>query len=165
MLEELSGGALRPQGIDKVRYSHTDMIDFIIANPGVTQNLVAARYGYTAAWVSQVMSSDAWQAAMAQRREEIVDPVLTATVEERFRGITMLSLERLKEKLSAPVVSDQVVLRAAELGAKAMGLGGNAPPPAQVPEGDRLERLAKRLIDLQAGIRLPETFIQDADPA
>ncbi|MEG7795892.1 hypothetical protein, partial [Listeria monocytogenes] len=74
----------------KIRYSHTDMIDFIIANPGITQNDIAARYGYSVGWVSNVMASDAWQSAMAARRSEICDPVLVATVEERFKGITLL---------------------------------------------------------------------------
>ena len=51
--------------LDKIRYTHTDMIDHIIANPWVSQNDLAARYGYTPAWVSNIMASDAWQAAMA----------------------------------------------------------------------------------------------------
>ena len=55
------------------------------------------------------MASDAWQSAMAARREEIVDPVLKMNLEERFRAVTTRSLERLMEKLDAPVVSDQVV--------------------------------------------------------
>ena len=117
-------------GLAKVRYTHADMIDFIIANPSVSQNSLAARYGYTAGWISNVMASDAWQSAMAARRDEIVDPALKATLEERFRGVTIQSLKRLMEKLEAPQVSDQVVLRAVELGAKAMGVGGNAPPAA-----------------------------------
>jgi hypothetical protein len=137
----------------KLRYSHTDMIDFIIANPSVSQGQLAARYGYTPAWVSNVMASDAWQSAMAARRDEIVDPVMKATMQERFAAMTIQSLARLQEKLDAPQVSDQVVLRAVELGARAMGIGGNAAPKVQVEEGDRLERLANRLIELQATAR------------
>lgn len=135
----------------KIRYSHTDMIDFIIANPGISQGALAARYGYTQGWISNVMASDAWQSAMAARREEIVDPALKLTVDERFRGLTVRSLERLMEKLDAPVVSDQVVLRAVELGAKAMGVGGNAAPAA--PAQDHLANLANRLLDLQSKVR------------
>lgn len=138
--------------VAKIRYSHTDMIDFIIANPGITQNDIAARYGYSVGWVSTVMASDAWQSAMAARRSEICDPVLVATVEERFKGITLLSLERLKQKLEAPQVSDNVVLRAVELGAKALAVGGNAAPV--IPQGDHLAQLANRLIDLQSRVRL-----------
>lgn len=137
--------------VAKVNYSHTDMIDFIIANPRVTQNDLAARYGYSVGWVSNVMVSDAWQSAMAARRAEICDPVLVATVEERFKGITLMSLERLKQKLEAPAVSDNVVLRALELGAKAIGVGGNAPPVVQ--SQDHLALLANRLIELQSRVR------------
>lgn len=138
--------------VAKINYSHADMIDFIIANPGITQNHLAARYGYSIGWVSNVMASDAWQSAMAARRSEICDPVLVASVEERFKGITLLSLERLKQKLEAPQVSDQVVLKAVELGAKAIGVGGNA--PAVAPAGDHLAQLANRLIELQSKVRV-----------
>lgn len=148
---EMMGGPDPAQAVAKMRYSHTDMIDFIIANPGISQNALAARYGYTAAWVSRVMSSDAWIAAMAARRSEMVDPGLAATIDERFRALANRSLDRLMEKLDAPQVSDNVVIRAVELGAKAVGVGGNAPPPA--PNQDHLANLANRLIDLQSRVR------------
>ena len=144
------------QAVAKMRYTHTDLIDFIIANPGVSQGQLAIRYGYTQSWVSLVMSSDAFKSAMAQRRTEIVDPTLLVSVNERFEAMTTKSLERLMEKLEAPVVSDNVVLKAVELGAKAMGVGGNAVPVA--PQGDRLEVLAQRLISLQSNVRKGMTY-------
>jgi len=149
MLEEL--GDTRGNAVAKVRYTHTDMIDFIIANPGISQNALAARYGYSVGWVSRVMSSDAWVSAMAARRTELIDPGLAATIDERFRALANRSLDRLMEKLDAPVVSDNVVLRAVELGAKAIGVGGNAPPPAT--SADHLAHLAERLISLQTTVR------------
>lgn len=165
MLEELETAPARHAptmgNLAKLRYSHLDAIDFIIANPGVTQNDLAKRYGYSPGWFSNVMASDAWQTQMAARRTEICDPVLVATVEERFRGVTILSLERLHEKLAAPQVSDNVVLRAVELGAKAMGVGGNAPPPP--PNQDHLAQLANRLIDLQSKIRQSEGITINAE--
>lgn len=148
---EMLGELGEKEAIAKVRYTHTDMIDFIIANPGVSQNELAARYGYTPGWTSRVMSSDAFQSAMAARREELIDPGLAATIDERFRALTNRSLDRLMEKLDAPQVSDQVVLRAVELGAKAMGVGGNAAPVA--PPQDHLAILANRLIALQSQVR------------
>jgi hypothetical protein len=151
----------------KIRYTHQDMIDFIIANPGISQGQVALRYGYTQGWISNVMASDAWQSAMAARRDEIIDPALKASMEERFRGMTILSLKRLQDKLEAPQVSDQVVLRAVELGAKALGIGGNAAPRESAPDADRLEKLASRLIELQSSVRKGTTYenIEDAEAA
>lgn len=135
----------------KVRYTHDAMIDLIIQNPWISQNEIAATFGYTPGWISNVFASDAFQARLALRRDEIVDPAIKATVEERFRALVLRSLEVLQEKLNKPQVSDQVALRAAELGAKALGIGGNAAPPA--PPSDRLEKLAERLLVLQGGVR------------
>ena len=153
--QESLGGEERaePQerGIAKVRYSHDGMIDMIVQNPWISQNDLAHQFGYTAAWVSTIMQSDAFQARMAARREEIVDPMLKVTLEERFKAMVTRSLEVLQQKLSAPAacVPDDLVLKAVGLGAKALGLGGNAPPPVVAPVADRLEILAHRLIELQ----------------
>ncbi len=139
------------KAIAKVRYSHDAMIDMIVANPWVSQNHLAQVFGYTPAWVSLVMSSDAFKERLAARKAELVDPALVASIEERFRAMVTRSLEVLQEKLSAPasVVPDNLALRAVELGAKALGLGGNAPPPpVQVPS-DHLDKLAQRLVALQ----------------
>lgn len=139
--------------LQKVSYTHTDMIDYIIAHPGCNNNQLAIRYGYSPSWISSVMASDAWKAAMAARREELVDPVLLMSLNERFEGMTRRSLERLQEKLDAPNVSDQVVLKAVELGAKAMGIGGNAAAAPQAPAGDHLAQLAERMLALQSKVR------------
>lgn len=148
--------------ICKVSYTHQDMIDFIIANPQVSQGALAARYGYSQSWICQVMQSDAWQSLAAKRRAELVDPALLSTIDERFRALTVRSLERLMEKLDAPQVSDNVVLKAVELGAKAMGVGGNAPPTA--PPQDHLARLANRLLDLQSNVRQGVTYEAEVVP-
>jgi hypothetical protein len=116
-------GAIRPT---KLRYTHEAVIDQILANPGVTQNQLAAMFGYTPGWLSTVMGSDAFKAKLAERREEMVDPVLRMTLEERMRGMVEKSLEVLSEKLSQPAlqVPDNLALRAMELGAKGLGFGG-----------------------------------------
>jgi hypothetical protein len=133
------------------------MIDTLISQPWVSQNDLALRYGYTPGWVSTVMASDAFQAALAARREEVVNPAMKASLEERFRAVTVQSLTRLAEELDKPVCSPTVMLRAAELGAKSLGLGGHAPPPP-APMGDSLARLADRLIALQSNVRQGTTY-------
>jgi len=132
----------------KVRYSHADMVDFIIANPGVSQASLALRYGYTQGWVSQILASDALQELIAARRKELVDPVIAASLEERFRGLALRSIEVLMSKLEQPVIEASVAVRCAELGAKALGLGGHAPPKPAEPSEGTLDRLAQRLTQL-----------------
>lgn len=113
------------KAIRKVRYTHDAMIDEIIRNPAVSQNGLAAIFGFTPAWVSLVISSDAFQARLAARKAELVDPTIALSIKERFQGLVTKSLEVLQEKLAQPAASipDNLLLRAAELGAKSLGFG------------------------------------------
>lgn len=139
--------------IQKVRYTHEAMIDMIVAEPGVSQNELAMRFGYTPAWISTVMASDAFKERLAARRTELVDPAIVATVEERFEAVTKRSLEVLQEKLAMPAASvpDQLALQAAALGARGLGKGGFGSSSSQVnvqvnvDAKERLARVAERI--------------------
>jgi hypothetical protein len=146
LLSEATGStAVVRTGPKKVNYSHMGMVDLIIANPGISQNAIAAHFGYSASWVSQVLSSDAVQDLLASRTAEIVDPALRLTVEENFKAIVRRSQEILLEKLHAPVISDNLVLRAAELGSRALGLGAREQPGSTLNVNLHLEDLGGRL--------------------
>ena len=137
----------------RIRYTHEGLIDMIIAEPWISQNELAMRFGYTAPWISTVMTSDAFLAKLEERKAEVVDPVLKMGLDERFKAVTTRSLEVLMEKLSEPAscVPDNLALRAAELGAKSLGLGQQREAPVAVAP-DHLDRLADRLIALQRGL-------------
>lgn len=119
------------QAIQKVRYSHDGMIELIIKNPWISQNELAAHFGYTAGWVSQVIASDAFQEKMAERKKELVDPAILATIEERFKALVVQSFEILKRKLeNSP--SDDLALGVMNGAAKALGYGARPAATTQV---------------------------------
>lgn len=100
--------------LKKTRYTHDAMIDQIISNPGVSEIELGELFGYSKQWVSRLMCSDAFQARLALRKEEIVDPKLTASVEERIRGAAMTSLKIIQDNLEAnPTFSN--AMKVAEL--------------------------------------------------
>jgi predicted transcriptional regulator len=136
----------------RIRYNHQALADMLISNPGISQREVAARMGYTEAWVSTIITSDAFQAYLASRREEMVDPEVRLSLRERVTALTTKSMQILQEKLSKPAenVSDILALRAFELGQKALGMGGNAPPPPPDPT-EYLPKLARQLSRLNGG--------------
>lgn len=160
-LEELvAGNGAEPRkppahlngAIAKLRYTHESMIDQIIAQPVISQNELAALFGYTPSWISQIIASDAFQARLAERSRDLIDPTLRATVEERFRGLVLRSLEILQEKLNKPShqVSDQLALRTFELSSRAAGYGARQ-EQAPTPAGDvhiHLEQLGDGLVQL-----------------
>lgn len=157
LLKELNGGPHVKDTSDRgatmgrlkrCSYTHDALIDLIIEQPELDQNQLASHFGYTPGWISNILAADAFQARLALRREQVIDPDIKASIEERFRALAIQSLAVLQRKLTQPAVSDTVALRCAELGAKALGVGGHAVPPA--PPEDRLQRLAERLVALGA---------------
>lgn len=136
-------------GITRVRYSHADCIDRMIASPSITQLELAMLYDVTPTWMSIVTNCDAFKVAMAERKAELIDPLLLATLNEKYGALAAKSVEVLLDKLNQPAdkISDKLALEAAALGAKAMGLG-EAKSPAGPSATDHLANLAHRLIDL-----------------
>lgn len=108
--------------IVRVNYSHDAMIDLIISTPGITHNALAAHFGYTPAWVSRVVNSDAFQARLAERKTELVDPALVASIEEKIRAAADKSLDVVLEKLHLVPTLDQALNVAKEM-TKALGFG------------------------------------------
>jgi hypothetical protein len=169
-LGDAAGGGMPPIGpvsgdrLQKVRYTHEAMIDLILANPGIHQNQLANYFGYSAPWISTVMQTDAFRAKMAERSAEIIDPVLRATIRERFEALVIRSVEVLQEKLSRPasMIPDNLALRAMELGAKSLGFGQAFVPIAPVVPPGHLNALAERLVALQSNIRRGTVDAQDA---
>lgn len=117
---ESAAGALQ-----RVRYTHDAMIDLLIANPAISQNEIAKHFNYSVPWVSRVFCSDAFQARLAARREELVNPVLAQGVEDRIKGLAMQSLEVLENKLAA-TQSPDLALKIFELSTKAAGYGARS---------------------------------------
>ena len=106
----------------KTRYSHEAMADLILANPAVSQNEIAAYFGYSPGWVSTIITSDAFQAFLAERKEKIIDPVLRGAIEESFRGLVLRSIDILRRKMDADV-DGNFALEVMKHSSKALGYG------------------------------------------
>lgn len=122
MSTQLEGTESAANAIQRVKYSHDGMIDLLIANPAISQGQIAAHFGYTQPWVSRVMNSDAFLARLAERKGDIVDPTITATIEEKFKALAAKSLDVVLEKLTVTQSAD-TALKALEITSRALGYG------------------------------------------
>lgn len=122
MSAPLQGTASAALAIDRVKYTHDAMIDLIIANPKIKQAEIAAHFGYTQAWVSRIFNSDAFQARLAVRKEDLVDPTILLTIDEKLKAIANKSLDILQEKLEVSN-NPEFAKATAELSIKALGYG------------------------------------------
>lgn len=118
----LQGTQSAALAIDRVKYSHDAMIDMLIVNPGIAQGDLARHFGYTQPWVSRIMNSDAFLARLAQRKADIVDPGIAATVDEKLRAVASKSLDVVLQKLELTPTFEQA-LAAGEMAGKALGYG------------------------------------------
>lgn len=156
MLDEIAAGPApaalpaRPGQITKIRYTHEDCIDRIIADPTISQGELARIYGYSEGWMSILVNTDAFKARLADRRAELIDPVVAASLNEKYAALANRSVEVLLDKLNRPLdaIPDKLALEAAALGARVTGLDRPAPAPS-APAADHLASIAHRLLDLQ----------------
>ena len=122
MATALEGTESAAGAIARVRYTHDAMIDLLIANPAISQGEVAKHFGYTQGWVSRITNSDAFQARLAERKTELVDPSIVATIDEKMRALASKSLDVVLEKLTVTQNPD-TALKALEITSKALGYG------------------------------------------
>lgn len=87
--------------LKKVSYTHDAMIDEIIRNPAIEEKELAELFGFSKAWVSRVVCSDAFLQRLAVRKHEVIDPALTASAEERIRNVEFRSLDIVQRALDA----------------------------------------------------------------
>jgi hypothetical protein len=116
------GSPLMPR-IDRVSYTHDAMIDLVLGNPMISQNEIAAHFGYGPSWVSIIFNSDAFQARLAERKTEIIDPLVRGQVEEAIKGLVSRSVEILREKLDCPNASTDLAMEVFKASTRAAGYG------------------------------------------
>jgi len=103
--------------ITKVRYTHDAIIDMIIANPAVSQGDLSREFGFTESWMSIIINSDSFQERLANRKGELVDPKIKASIEARLDAIARRALDRLLDKIdNNHPVSNSDLIRMAALG-------------------------------------------------
>lgn len=99
--EILEKGAITPfkPTIQKIRFTHDAVIDEIIANPSISQGELSVKFGFTQSWMSIIINADAFQERLAERKAQLVDPVISASIEDRLGGIARKSMDEILNRL------------------------------------------------------------------
>ncbi len=108
--------------IKKVSYTHDAMVDRILREPTISGKDLALYFNRSEAWISAIINSDAFQARLAQRKTELVDPVILVEIESRFQTLAHQSLDIIQKKLAGGQNTD-LAMKSLELSTKALGFG------------------------------------------
>lgn len=122
MATPLQGTDRSAGAIKRVRYTHDAMIDLILLQPDISQDEIALQFGFSTTWISQVMNSDAFQKRLADRKTELVDPVIVKELNDKISDLAHISLAIIKKKL-VQTEDKGLALSSAELTLKALGFG------------------------------------------
>jgi hypothetical protein len=132
-----------------LRYSPELMVDLILNNQDFSPKQLGEIFGRPQSWVAQVLASQSFQTALDPHRAQVLNPEYAMTLEERFRGLTIRSLTVLQEKLEAgKALPDLTVVKIAELGIKALGMGQKVEKPTSpedIPQNSS-EKVAERIM-------------------
>lgn len=118
--------------IKKVRYTHDAIIDTIIVDPAISQRDLARQFGFTEAWMSIIINSLSFQERLAERKGELVDPKITASIEARVDALAKRALDRLMDRVEAKNgigMKDSDLIAAAKLGVGNRNIAPPPPPP------------------------------------
>lgn len=116
----------------------------LVAKPFMTQRELAAHFGVSENWMSQVVRSDAFRARLAEEKEKHWSPIL-ATNAEKLEALAAASLDKLLEKVQGPAAmpTDKLLVETAKLTTAALGYGAR-------PSGERSGPAAQVIINLPA---------------
>ena len=161
-----------PERITSKNLTYDQIVDEVLLSPpGETQGALARRIGYTQSWLSTLISSDAFQAKLAERIEKHIEPerremfrLRFASIEEEAKAILHRSLSILKERLYDPAgVPDQLVVKSVETTSRLLGYGArNEPAAPQVNLNIHIQELADNLRNLN---RAPDVSVVATQPA
>ena len=76
------------------------MIDFLIEYPTATREEMALHFGVTRPWLSTIIHSQAFQAALKHKQDKVFNCVIARPLQERLLGAAHLALDRLEAKIS-----------------------------------------------------------------
>jgi hypothetical protein len=113
------GGPAPPSKV-ALAYTHDALVDEILRDPTATKADLARRFSRSPSWIYAITSSDAFKARLAARREELIDPHLVASVEEKLEAVAQAALDVLLESPNMSVEQAISALREARQG---LGMG------------------------------------------
>lgn len=133
---------------DRPAVDYDELVQWLIAHPGATHAEIGMAYGRAAGWFSTVLVTAEFQSSLEPFKQQINNPGVTLSVEDRFRALVIRSVDVLQTKLSVAAPGDALVLEAAKLGVRALGLGNNGREGPATAAPHSLETLADRLTSL-----------------
>lgn len=117
-------------GIQKVSIKHEEIMNFMLMHPTRKLQDVARHFGITPAWLSCVIHSEAFQARLAERKDEVFNETVLP-IKEKMMVVAHQALDTLVERV--PLMSDKDLNNLADSTLDKLGFGSKGLQPATPP--------------------------------
>lgn len=145
-------------------YTPQAMVELMLQHPDYSHAMLCSHFGRPASWLATVLASDAFQQALEPYREQIADPSLTATMQERFKALAIRTSNVMLEKMDSDKATDFLVLKAGEIAIKALGMGQKGVEQPAAPANSTPQKsLEERLLDALDKRRAQDVIDADAE--
>lgn len=124
--------------IKELSHTHQAFMDYMLLNPHASLKDMSACFGYTVAWISTVINSDAFQAEFALRRKDISARVASTTL-EKIKIVADMGLDRLMDIVPHTGDAD-LVLETTDKMLKCLGISHKTPPGALQGSGPAFQQ-------------------------
>jgi hypothetical protein len=116
--------------IQKVSATHEQIMNWLVLNPEKSMRECADAFGYTQAWLSTLVHSDAFQAKLAEK-QQLVQARVCASIPEKLNRVTDVALDKLATMVEASE-DPEFILNVADKALHKLGFG---PATARNPQG------------------------------
>lgn len=82
----------------KLSHTHVAIMDYMLANPSISIAQIAAHFGYTQGWVSFLINSDIFRAAIAEK-QDIIFHETVLPLHKKMENVAHLALDRLAQRI------------------------------------------------------------------
>lgn len=123
--------------IDKVNHHHEAIADLMLAFPEMKKGEIAIRMGYTQAWLSAIINSDAFVAYFEVRRMQYNQELNQKTVIKLY-NVAMKAMDKVDQALDATDLDPRYALDAKDKALTQLGFGpkGNHGAPTVVQQNN-----------------------------
>ena len=125
--------APRPFGPKKMRYGYQAVLEMIVSDPTITQGEIAEALGYTQAWVSLIINSDAFQQELRVRNDQIFNDVIIP-LRRKVEAVAHRAVEKVAEALDGDEVGPDYSLNVADKFLHKLGYGPQKGPAMVVAQ-------------------------------
>lgn len=123
VLGEAGPGA---RGLKRMSHKHLSILEFMLANPEMPLYAVARHFDVSQPWLSQIVNSDIFRAALLEHSSETV-----TSLRVKLEALADVATERLLEKIT-DTTDGELIADVHKNTLRALGYGGSTRPQVNV---------------------------------